>query len=360
MRTISRAAAVLVVLLVVAAGVATAETRAGGTIVVEEGETVDGLEAFGGNVIVRGTVDGDLTAFSGNVVVDGEVTGDVAAFAGNVQVDGRVGGDVAAFGGNVVLGSGSQVGGNLDAAAGTITVDGAVDGNARLGAETVTLGPTAAIQGDLEYDAGNLVQASGATVAGQVTQNDDLAFTGPTVAPVGVPSIPAWVFSIYWLLVNFVVGAVLLLALPSFSRSVADRVSERPLVSGGVGLLALVGVPVVLAVVAITIVGIPLAILGGFLFALLAWLGAVYGSFAVGSWLLSLADVANRWAALALGLVAVVLVSFVPWVGDLVAFVVFLLGLGALALAIDDALGRPGRPSSPESGDEEAGEPRPA
>ncbi|WP_458209401.1 hypothetical protein [Haladaptatus sp. NG-SE-30] len=52
----------LVLLLVFATipGIAAAESRAGGTIVVEEGETVKGLEAFGGTVIVRGTVDGDL------------------------------------------------------------------------------------------------------------------------------------------------------------------------------------------------------------------------------------------------------------------------------------------------------------
>jgi len=71
---------VAVALVASATGVAAAqETRAGGSVVVDEGETVDGVQAIGGTVVVRGTVDGNLQALSGSVVIEqgGRVTGDV-------------------------------------------------------------------------------------------------------------------------------------------------------------------------------------------------------------------------------------------------------------------------------------------
>jgi len=59
---------VLVALLASLPAVAAAETRSGGTVVVDEDETVDDdLEAFAGSVVVRGTIDGDLTTAGGDV-----------------------------------------------------------------------------------------------------------------------------------------------------------------------------------------------------------------------------------------------------------------------------------------------------
>jgi len=107
-RHLSRGLAVLAVLLVVLSvvpGLAAAEPRASGSVVVAQGETVDGLEAFAGSVVVRGTVDGDLSAFSGDVTVteSGRVTGNVAGAAGSVRIAGTVDGDVSGAAGDVTV-----------------------------------------------------------------------------------------------------------------------------------------------------------------------------------------------------------------------------------------------------------------
>jgi cytoskeletal protein CcmA (bactofilin family) len=326
----------VVALVALLPGVAAAQSGAVGNVVVEEGETVQGLEAFGGNVVVRGTVDGNVQAFAGNVVVaeTGTVTGNVEAFSGNVEIDGTVDGNVEAFAGNVVLGETAVVGGSLESAAGTVTLDGTVQGDARLAAETIALGETAVVRGNLEYD-GQLRRADGATVAGTVTRTDDLQI-GSGVGPAGVPQfeIPEFVAVLYGMVVNFLVGAVLLLAFPDFSASVSERVQSSPLRTGGIGLLALVAVPIALVVVAITIVGIPLSLAGFLVFGLLAWLGSIYGRYAVGSWLVSLTDSESRWLALAVGVLGVGLLTLVPVVVGLVEFLVFLLGFGAVAMGL--------------------------
>lgn len=323
-------ALVLTTLLLLSAvpGVVAAEQRAGGTVVVAEGETVDGdLEAFGGTIIVRGTVNGDVEAFGGDVRIEGNVAGDVDAAAGNVWVLGTVSGNVDLAAGNVYVQPGSEIGGRLSVAAGNIVVAGSVGGNANLAGGSITLAETATFGGNVEYaaDAGGFTDR-GASVGGTITQVEDLD-AGPWTGPV----VPGWALSVYGLLVNLLLGALLLLVFPGFTTAVAERVVTDPLRTGGVGVLTLILVPVLLVLLAVTIVGIPLAFVGALLFGLAVWVALVLGRFAVGAWLLSLADVENRWAALVVGLVLLALLASIPWIGWIFDLAVVLLGLGGMA-----------------------------
>lgn len=341
----------LLVVLAVVPGVAAAETRSGGTVVVESGETVEGnLEAFAGNVIVRGTVTGDVNAFAGNVVIAGRVDGDVEAAAGNVEIapSGSVGGELEAAAGNVVIAG--TVDGDVSASGETIRVasGGQIGGKLQAAGQTIVLADGSSIAGDVEYE-GTLQRAAGASVGGAVTRTDlgEVVSTGP-------PLVPNWVGTIYGFLVNLVFGAILLLLFPGFSRRVSDRVLESPLRTTGVGLLVLVSLPILLVLLAITIVGIPLSLVGLFLLLVGGWAGAVYGRFAVGTWLTAFADVENRWVSLLVGMLAVGLVSQVPFVGGLVDLVVLLLGVGALAMVLTQRYRRdePETPVGSQPGDE--------
>lgn len=327
-RRLAVALAVVVVLAAVPAPVAADETRTGDTVVVEAGETLDDdLTAFAGTVVVRGTVNGDATAFAGNVFVEGEVNGDLTAFGGNVRINGTVTGDVDSAGGNIVVAEGARVGGQLEGAAGNVLIEGEIGDDVRVGAGTITLGPSAVVGGDFVYD-GDLDRAEGARVAGEIRQESgvgiDLGLTGPLV--------PNWVGWVYGFLANLVLGAVALLVFPRFSAGIADRATADPLRSGGVGLLLFVGIPALLAVLFVSLIGIPLGLLSMLAYGFLLWLGYVYGAFAVGTWVLGVADAGGRWLALVVGLLLAAIVGFVPILGGILQFLVLLLGLGALAL----------------------------
>ncbi len=328
MRRLTTVLTVLLVLSLFTGVGAAQEVRTGDRIVVEEGETIGDLTTAAGTIVVQGTVDGDLTAFGGDVLIEGEVTGDVEAFAGNVRITGDVDGEASTAAGNVVVGEGATVG-SLSAAGGTVAIEGTVAGDAEAAAGSVTLGPAAVVEGDLTYD-GELNRHPDARVAGTVSQ-EATATPAPVVE---VPAIPWWVGQGYWLVVNLVFGAVLLAVFPRFSEEIAATVREEAPKSGGVGLLALVGIPIVLVLIALTLIGVPLSIVGAFVFALLLWIGSIYGGFAVGRWLLSLAEYDNRWVALVVGLVVVALLGLVPILGEIVGFVVLVLGLGALVLSL--------------------------
>jgi cytoskeletal protein CcmA (bactofilin family) len=315
-------------------GVVAAETRTGGSVVVGEDETVSDLTAFGGTIIVRGTVEGDLTGFGGNVMVErgAEVTGDVEATAGNVRVAGSVGGDVTATGGNVLVAESATIEGDFEAAAGGIVVAGTVGGDARLAGGSITLASTATIDGNVEYGVDDREDFSneGATIGGTLTRNDDISVGGGF----DVPDVSGPIFGIYGFLVNLLVGALLLLVFPDTSERVAEAVEDAPIRTGAIGLGTLIGVPIALVVVAITIVGIPITLAGFVAYALAIWIGTIYGRYAVGSTLLSYTEVENRWADLLAGLVVVAVLVRIPFVGWLFELLVLLLGLGAMAVLL--------------------------
>ncbi|MFW6152873.1 MAG: bactofilin family protein [Halobacteriota archaeon] len=304
-------------------GPALAETRAGGTVTVAADETVDDLTVFGGTVVIDGTVEGDLTVFAGTVHVNGEVTGSLNAVGGTIDIDGTVGEGIQVAAGTVTIGSDAIVG-SISAGGGTITVDGRVWGDVNVGAGTITLGERSVIDGDLVYG-GDLERDDGATVHGEV--REQTVFVWRSVWDVGLFD---WISTIVFLVMHLILGAMLLVIAPRFSRSVAESVRRDPLRNGVYGLATIVLVPLVLIGLMITIVAIPLALAGVLLFLVLYWVGLVYGRYAVGEWLLALADVDERWLALVVGVVVIGVVAQVPWIGGLISLAVTLLGLGAL------------------------------
>ena len=263
---------VAVIALAVLPGTAAAETRSGGSVVVDGNETVDGdLDAFAGSIVVRGTVTGDLNAFGGSVRVAGTVDGDVSATAGTVT-----------------LTRNGTVGRSLDAAAETVTVDGRVGGDLNAGAQTLRL------------------------------------------------------------LVNAVLGVVLLVAFPRFSRSVADSGIDAPLKTAGAGLAALVGIPVVLIALAITVIGIPFTVLGIPGYLVFAWIGAIYGRYALGTWLVDRVGRESRWLAFFSGLLVIFALTMLPIVGGIVELIVIVYGGGALSLSLVERYRRARRTADPD------------
>ncbi|MFD1646731.1 bactofilin family protein [Haloarchaeobius litoreus] len=323
-------------------GLVAAETAIADSYVVEEGETVDGLEVVGATVVVRGTVDGDLSGLAADVTVaeTGVVTGDVNVAAANVDIAGRVDGDVSAAGASVVLAETAVVGGEFRVGASDVRIAGNVAGNVVVGADTIRVAPTAVVGGDLRYD-GDISGAESASVAGSVVRDESIG--GVNVGVDVAPWVVDGALAVYGFVANLLLGAALLLVLPGFSRAVADRAVTDPLRSGGVGLLTVVGVPVLLVLLVLTLVGIPFAVAGAVLFGLFAWVALVYGRFALGSWLVARAGGDNRWVALTVGLLLGALFGLLPIVGGLVDGIVSLVGLGALVLVLYARYGRGSR-----------------
>lgn len=325
-----------------------AQTGASGTLVVEEGQTSNGISTVAGTVVIRGTVNGDVNVVSGDVVIEesGTVTGNVNGATGSLRIAGTVGGNVDVAAGSIVVDRSAQIGGNLNIGTGSVLIAGEIAGDVTVGADEIRVAPSAVIAGDLRYD-GALTLQEGATVDGSVIRDDSIGGIGP----MGMGAnwhIPNWVNTIYGFFANLLLGVLLLALFPRFSNDVADSVGERTLRSGGWGLLLLFGIPVVLVAFAITIIGIPVALLGLMLYVLAIWIGVVYGEYAVGRYLLARFGGEGRWTALLLGLVLFALLGLLPVIGGIAVFLALLVGLGALGAGLW------GRFSDRRSGGDEA------
>jgi cytoskeletal protein CcmA (bactofilin family) len=346
-RTVTLLIAVLVVLAggvgpvaAQAVGSDPAFTGIAGTVVIDEGETTSEVSGIAGTIIISGTVNGDLSGLAGDIVITetGTVNGDVNVATGSLRIAGSVAGSVSAGAGNVVVEPSGTVGGDFSVGAGNVQIAGTINGDATIGADRIDLRQGSVIVGGLTYD-GQLTRHPAATVQGPVVLDETLG-GGPS--PISwretTWQYPSWLDTVYGFFANLILGAILLLVFPGFSRRVADRVRESPGRSGAIGFLLLIGVPIALVLIAITIIGIPLAIIGIFVYMFAVWVGLVYGEYAVGHWILSRSyDEVNRWYALLLGLLLFALLGLIPFIGGLFVFVALLLGLGALGSAMRGA-----------------------
>jgi cytoskeletal protein CcmA (bactofilin family) len=262
-------------------------------------------------------VDGRVRAAGGKIrVARGARLNDSATFAGgSIEVEGEIRDRLRAFGETIIL-------------------NGTIGGDVELAGESIRIGPDARIAGRVEYRTGGDIQVDpAAQVSGGVMEVDRekkwLRKVGHGAAIVGGITVS---------LGMVLIGALLILAMPRFSREAAGNVQARPLQSLGMGCIMLIGVPFAIIVLLITIIGIPLAILLGFAYALLLLLGYLIAAIFVGDFALGKVGTAKLdsvwWRALFmfLALIALAIVKQLPLIGGLAVFLLFLAGIGAFTM----------------------------
>jgi len=250
-----------------------------GRLLVPDGETVGAAVIFNGPARIDGTVEDSLVVFNGDVVVTGTVDGDVVVFNGDTRIA-----------------SSAVVGGNL------------------VSRTTPDVEPGATVRGDQQQ------------ITGQVDWGE-----------VGLASRIAW--WIGYSVSALILGLVLLLLAPGLDTAVTRAVRERLGGSFGFGALLFFGIPIVAALLLVTIVGIPL---GVFLFlglALLYTVAYVAGAHAVGR--LVVKAPSSRFLAFLAGLAILRALALVPVLGGLTWLVATILGFGVLFVAMQVGRSRP-------------------
>lgn len=342
-------------------------------VVLAEGETHEGwFFAAGDAVIIRGVVNGDayvagrtvqvdgvingdLLIAGGNVSLRGVVTDDIRVCGGNVRIDGKVGKNVTAAGGSVEMGSASEVNGSLLAMGGSIYVGGNIQREVKLAGGQVTVAGTVGQNADIRAETATIVKGShfggdltihvpkkdGAqvapeTVKGRLTVHvrEEEEKPGPQI--LGLSRSRFW-FKLFWVLSLLVVGFVFSLALPDQFYAVGRFVWSQPLQSLLWGIIGLVFGPVAIALICITVIGLPL---GFFLLAVYLWLlylSQLSLAVVIGSLLISEANKGGfvLFGAFALGLIIVQALTFIAVVNVVIVIVGLILGVGALLLMIN-------------------------
>jgi hypothetical protein len=252
--------------------------------------------------------------------------------------------DLFILGGSVNLESGSTINGNVILLGGNVQAAGTINGSFTVLGGTLNLAGTFILNGNLT-SAGTVINRDpNAQIRGQINNNNNT----PSLILPGGTRIPRLNSNIdpFFKVVGFFLGLFLwafgamlaaMFIAPQLMR-ISQTTLSQPLISGGLGLLTVIIVPIILVLLAITICLIPIALIGVFLL-LLAW---IFGMIAMGLEVGKRISVAfkQQWhPAVAAGLgtlllmtVLNVLQTTIPCVGWIPKALVGFLGLGAVLL----------------------------
>jgi hypothetical protein len=334
-----------------------------GTVKVDAGESIDDTVFLGGKtVIVAGVVDGDVFAAAervevtgtvrGNlysagesVTIGGEVGGNVHAAGKNVELDTKVGGSGFLAGKNVILTEGSElarggflagesvrakgrVGRGLYFGAEKMELSGSVERAVRGYGRQVTVSSSGSVGGDLHVtvpDDGAAEIDDGATVHGETVidiheEKERRAFL-----------YPGFYFGVLAkTLALLIIGLVLITLFPSLRPS-APESSKEVLRDMGIGFVAIVATPVVMLLIAMTVIGIPVSIVLGMVYALLLYASTLVVAYFVAQ---RFPAEDNRrlvmWTGLSL--LVIFFVVEIPLVGAGLCFLISIFGMGCLVV----------------------------
>lgn len=311
-------------------------TAVGGSVTLAAPVIGDAL-LLGGSLSSRASIDGDLRAIGGSISVESPVRGDFVATGFSVSDSAPVSGSVFIAAAEAQLLDGAKgpviIYGNNVALSGTFGGDVKVVASGR-----VTLAASTTIAGSLSYESSEpAVIPDSVVIAGGVhyTSASYLPSAGASKA-LAFASIGIFLFA--RILGTLILAGLLAGLFPGLARAVARRASagrvRTTLLTMLLGFAALVATPILLLLLALTFIGIGIAALLFILYLLLVFLAFMYAGILLGSFVARRFEQRETvfWRDGVLGMFLLSIISLLPLVGTLVAFLLMMFAAGALLL----------------------------
>ncbi len=339
------------------------DTFVAGETVTETLETPGDAFVGGRTTAAGGQVAGDLHVSGFDVVVSADVGADLYAAGATVSIRSDVAEDLSAAGYSVRTEAQSETSGNARLMGASVTIDGPVagslavmgrdvllnapvDGDVRIFAKSIRFGDAAAINGTLTYTTETEISVPPAVApenrvrfeaASDRFEWDEMEELWERQRPMFMPALISLFAAFVITIIFFIVlGAVFLTFLPKPVAQMRRAIAAAP---GQTALLGVIGLAMLFGMVPIigmTIIGLPflpvvlLAIvvawtlgylLGGYAVAMRAW--QAFGGHDDPS-------TTVRLIVLAVAVVVVALLNYIPFVGWVVNYTLVLLGIGAM------------------------------
>lgn len=334
-------------------------------------ENIDGdVNAAGNSINITGNVGADVQAAGSNVHISGNVGDDVRVAAGNVIVSGNVAGDIIAFGGSVTISRGATVSGNVLVAGGTFLMEGTVSGNVRANTDEATIaGPVggdlnvnarhmtlgSAVTGNAELTADSITLAQDALIGGDLRYWNEAGQINTTGKVAGAATFDAALgegrmhdeadkgalgvilsaISVYMVLYAALTIGLFMLATRTFFTESAKRLRKAPGWSLLMGLLYFIVTPAVIVLLAVTLIGLPVAIALLLFYLMSIFFAKILASIVLARW--AEMSLKKKWhpAAVyfaALGFYIVLsLLTLIPFIGWVLVFLAIVTAYGAFA-----------------------------
>ncbi len=336
--------------------VAKDEVNQGSLYATGEAVTIDGtvtgtLYCAGGTITINGTVEGDVLCAGQKVTINGTVGSDVRVAGQWIEVNGKVGGSVSAFGEDIKLTKEGSVAGDVNGAGRSFTLDGTVGRDVAIGAQLLAINST--VNGNVDAGIAQLQFSDTGTVLGNVnySANKELSFDVSHVKG-SVSFNPATdkqtqnggrrfmgFAAVAFVLMLVMSALAIVLVAPRFVHRSSELFSKQAPLTILLGFAFVVGGPMVVTVLLLSVVFIPLG-----LALLFGWLGVLFLSnlffaYWVGSALLrSQANIVVRMFG---GVLVLAIALMIPVLNVLVMFVATIIGSGMLVMTLTNGYKRP-------------------
>ena len=297
------------------------DIRAAGGKLIIDSEVGDDVIVAGGEVFIskNAIIHGNLINFSGDIEMNGKVMGMVKSYSGELQMNGSIGEEASLFGEEVV-------------------VNGEIIGASKIAAKRIIIGKNAQFRGNVAYwseegeiDFKNSLAGATASLDNSLIGNrDEFSLKGFGIAAFGL-----WMFYIFS---AFLIIVLLNWSFNNFFKIAVDYFDKNAGKSLGYGLIYLFGLPLIILVTFITLIGIPVGLFfGGFYFFSLIF-GHLVTAILLSHYLNNRSEKSwDFWtiSLLALGIAATIrLLTFIPFLGGLLSLVVIAVGYGLIIYAL--------------------------
>lgn len=307
----------------------------GGSIEVK-GKVGDDLRIFGGTSQIKNDVQGDLLVFGGKLQIEegAVVHGMIKVYGGEIRLDGEAKGKVDVAGGDFE--QNGSVGGQLRVRSGKTRIAGPVEGKSFLATRELSVGNGAAFSNDVHYwrESGEL-DLSPYMESGEAIL--DVGLKGQAMSDFNWGYVLFGV-TVFWIV--YLLSATLMLFLLNFllTRTFqrAGIAMEHFTKSLGFGALYLFGLPIACLILMITLVGAPIALVGGTVWGLSILFAHLLTAVVVTHWIKVKYN--KGWDRTYLFLVSlaiyvlVKLMNLIPILGFLLSLILVMASFGALYL----------------------------
>lgn len=305
----------------------------GGGSTVQLTSDVDGDAYIAGQTVtISGNITGDILVAGQTVVVSGKITGDARIIAQNVTVSSPITGTLSIAAQSVTITDTATIGKDVALAVQTATINGKIARDVQAAVGVLTVNGT--IGRNLSYMSDTEAVRDGASIGGSVNRTDVPTDTQPTAAEMIGARLASFLYTI--LALGF---AMLLLGLlvPSRLAAIVAAAFPKPWQALLAGLIFLAVTPPVLFFLALSVIGIPVAITGALIYLLVIMLSPIVASLYIGRLLYK-----DEQSVLIQGLTGVLVYGMLlslPIVNAITMLFGTLLGSGALALSLRRHLG---------------------
>jgi hypothetical protein len=269
---------------------------------------VNSVIVAGGTVNINAPVKGDVIAAGGQVYVNADVGGKVVAAGGNVNLGGNIGTNLVALGGQVNILPGKTIERDALIGGGLVVNAGRVNGTLTVSANQFNnTGSAAAVKFHKVED------------QSEKRADNDMGFN---------------IFSLLAMLGYFILGLILVKYLPGIFLAVDGEVRSSTLLKTFLGFVMIVASFIAILLVAVTVVGLPIALISTLLILATLMLSGTFVSFSLGKWIGERAKKKQSdLVYFIIGFVILNVLFLLPFVGSLVSLISMSLGFAAILYA---------------------------